>query len=63
MPEAHSGGGAFDQRDFLSRQAVEVLHKPVNFRVRGVNLALHKRLLRARFRGGKLLLQSKYRID
>jgi hypothetical protein len=33
----------FDYGDFLSRQAVQVIHQPVNLRVRRVNLALDGR--------------------
>jgi len=43
------------ERDFLSRQAVQVIHQPVNLCVRRINLALNNGLLRRRFRGGKLL--------
>jgi hypothetical protein len=38
----------FHERDFLSRQTVQVIYQPVNLRVRGVNLALRNGLLRGR---------------
>lgn len=46
----------FHDGDFLGRQAVQVIHQPVNLRVRRVNLALENRLLRFRLRGSKLLV-------
>ena len=47
-------GCVLNKRDFLSRQTVQVIHQPVNLRVRRVNLALENGLLRGRLRDGKL---------
>lgn len=46
----------FYNGDFLGRQAVQVVHQPVNLRVRRVNLALDDGLLRGRLCGSKLLV-------
>jgi len=52
-----------DNRDFLRGQAVQVIHQPVNLRVRRVNLTLDNGLLRDRFRGGKVLLHGQHGVN